>query len=239
MPRFFTDEIFDSTAKITGDDAKHITKVLRCKIGERITLCNKSGTDYDCEIISLGEEVLLSVIDKHQSLTEPGIKLTLYQALPKLDKMELIIQKAVELGTTRIVPVMTERCVSRPSKEAMAKKLERWQKISLSAAKQSGRGIVPQIAELLSFEEALEKAKADEKAILFYEKGGEALNKMISTDTKSTSIIIGSEGGFSEREVTLAEEKGIKTATLGARILRCETAPLAAISIIMNLSGNM
>lgn len=239
MPKFFTEEIYEKTVRITGEDAVHISKVLRSKQGDRFTVCDGRGTDYLCSLQTAGAEVILEILEKRPCVAEPKLKLTLYQALPKLDKMEMIIQKSVELGVNRIVPVMTERCVSRPSAESMERKIKRWQKISESAAKQSERGIIPKIEPMLTFKEAVSEAKDDDNALLFYERGGEKLSHLISEGVESLSVIIGSEGGFSPEEVEYAFAKGIKTATLGPRILRCETAPLAAVSIIMNLSGNM
>lgn len=239
MPRFFTDNILENTAIITGDDAKHIGKVLRCKIGEKITVCDAKGFDYECEIASISDSVTLNILTKAENKSEPSVKVHLFQALPKSDKMEFIIQKAVELGVSEITPIMTSRCVSRPEKSKMKKKIERYNAVSKEAAKQSGRGIIPIVNPLLSYNQCIEKIEDFDKTILFYENGGERLNSIINSDIKSLAIIIGSEGGFEQSEVDFATEKGAKIATLGARILRCETAPLAALSIVMNITENM
>lgn len=238
MPRFFVDEINGGHAYISGDDAKHISRVLRMSIGEEVTLCDGNGHDYIAKIDSMGDSIELTILSMSENIAEPTLELNLYQAIPKLDKMDLIVQKSVELGVSKITPVLTERCVSRPNKQSMSRKIERYQKIALSAAKQSGRGIVPQIMPMISYQEAVEEVAAS-TGILFYECGGESLNKLISKNTHHVSILIGSEGGFSVEEVNLAKESGIKIATLGKRILRAETAPISAISIIMHLSGNM
>ena len=239
MPRFFTDNITDNKAVISGDDAKHIVKVLRCRVGEKITICDLLGYDYECEIAELGENVVLNILSKAENKTEPTVKVHLFQALPKSDKMEMIIQKAVELGVCEITPVMTARCVSRPDDSKMSKKIARYNAVAKEAAKQSGRGIIPVVNSVLSYKEALEKMCESDKAIIFYENGGERVNNIIDKDIKSVSVIIGSEGGFEESEVNLAKEKGAFVATLGERILRCETAPLASLAIIMNITENM
>ena len=166
-------------------------------------------------------------------------KLTLFQAMPKSDKMELIVQKAVELGAAEIVPVLTERCVSRPDEKSLEKKRQRWQKIALEAAKQSGRGTIPTIGEALSFKGCIERMKLSDRSFMCYEKGGESLSAENLSGAKSIGLLIGSEGGFEQREADFAAENGIILTGLGKRILRCETAPIAAISIIMSLTGNM
>ena len=239
MPRFFTDNIDGKTAVITGDDAKHLSKVLRAKIGEKVTVCDKSGFDYDCEIAQLGENVVLRILSKVPNETEPSVCVHLFQALPKSDKMEFIIQKAVELGVSEITPVLTSRCVSRPDEGKMKKKIARWNAVAEAAAKQSGRGIIPVVHEMQNFNDAIKSAAECEIPIIFYENGGERINELVSPDAKSISIFIGSEGGFDESEIEKAKIAGLKTATLGKRILRCETAPVAGLSIIMNITENM
>ncbi|MFA5659339.1 MAG: RsmE family RNA methyltransferase [Oscillospiraceae bacterium] len=239
MPRFFCKEILSDTAVISGDDAGHISRSLRMKAGDEIILCDKKGFDYFCIIKEISDIIACEIIKKEQSKSEPDIKVTLFQALPKADKLELIIQKSVELGVCEIVPVLTKRCVSRPDEKAMAKKLERFSKISLEAAKQSGRGIVPKIGRLISFAQTIEALKSFDTGIIFYEGGGKSLSHIDFTNIKSAGIFIGPEGGFEPDEVNFCEKSGIIRASLGPRILRCETAPLAALSIIMNITENM
>ena len=240
MPRFFTETIDENSAVISGDDAKHISKVLRMRIGESLTVCDCNGRDYDCVIEEVCEkQVNLKVKRSYLSESEPNIKVTLYQAMPKSDKMEFIVQKAVELGVSVIVPVQTKRCVSRPDAKSMEKKLERYNRIAFEAAKQSGRGIIPKVLPMLDFSQALEEMKNDEKAILFYENSTSSFQKELQNQVKSLSIMVGSEGGFEEEEVAKALENGIASISLGKRILRCETAPIAALSVIMYQSGNM
>lgn len=240
MPRFFTDQIAGETAHITGEDAKHIGKVLRMAVGEALTLCDGCGKDYPARITSIDREtVTLQVLDCLPSATEPTVGVRLYQALPKGDKFELIVQKAVELGVEAIVPVMTHRCVSRPDPASMAKKLERYNRVALEAAKQSMRGRIPKVEPLLSWEEALEELAKAPRAILFYERADAPLPALLADCPPALSILVGAEGGFESWEVEAAAAKGLAVATLGPRILRCETAPLAALSAILYATGNM
>ena len=165
-------------------------------------------------------------------LTDPGLSLihicqvTLYQAFPKGDKMDFIIQKAVELGVSRVVPVLTRRCVARPDPKAMTGKLTRFSRIALEAAKQSGRGRIPQIGELVGFDSAVKMAASDPLSLFFYEGGGRPLSQLLSPQVKSLSLFVGSEGGFDPEEVELAAKAGLIPVTLGPRILRCETCLL-------------
>ena len=239
MPRFFTDQIEGNRVFICGEEARHITKSLRRKPGDCLTVCDGAGTDYDCEISAVGESVVLLIKKQLPSVSEPTVRLHLYQALPKGDKMEFILQKAVELGVTDITPVMTAFCVSRPDQKSLDKKLVRYQKIALEAAKLCGRGIIPRVHPMLDFQKALKEQDGFDISILFYEWGGEPLQKLVLPEQEKIAVLGGSEGGFSKTEAEQAEAAGVRFATLGKRILRCETAPLAGISIIMHLSGNM
>ena len=184
-----------------------------------------------------GDMVRVNVLSSKISEAEPDVKVTLYQALPKGDKMELIIQKAVEIGVSEIVPVISSRCVSRPDKKSLSKKTVRWQKIAKQAAMQSGRGIVPKVRECISFNDAVKNAKGDK--VIFYELGGESVKTILKDKPSEISMFIGSEGGFSSEEVNLVTENGGRKATLGKRILRAETAPLVALTLIMYETDNM
>lgn len=240
MPRFFIPEVSGDHILVTGGDARHISYSLRMATGDDITFCN-SGKDYFCKIESFSEEgVLCKIISSENSKSEPDIFLTLYQALPKGDKFETIIQKSVELGVSRIVPVMTKRCVSRPDDKSFSKKLIRYNKIAEEAAKQSGRGIIPEITPIMDFDKAVKEASENDIPLICYEReGGKRFSEIDFMGKKTVSLIIGSEGGFDASEAENAIDKGIIPIWLGERILRCETAPVAAISIIMNLSGNI
>ena len=238
MPRFFTSAVqFDEAASvgsavIDGEDGRHIARSLRMHTGDALTLSDGVGTDYTGEIESITGDT-----DKFKNRSEPTLRVTLYPGMPKADKLELITQKAVELGVTKIVPVLTSRSVSRPDAKSVSKKQERLQRIALEAAKQSGRGIIPEISKMTDLESTLKTAPG--KKILFYEGGGEALGTLVSPDEAEVSVFIGPEGGFDAAEVQLAKQYGATPATLGPRILRTETAPLAALSVLMYITGNM
>ena len=239
MPHFFVDEEIESKEySLCGEDGRHIAKSLRMKEGENLTLCSPSGTVHNCVIQKAeGDFVEVRVLSSEQSEAEPNVKVTLYQALPKGDKMDFIIQKAVEIGVTEIVPVISSRCVSRPDQKSLNKKVVRWQKIAKQAAMQSGRGIVPKVSEAVSFKNGVENAKGEK--VIFYELGGESVREILSDKPKEISIFIGSEGGFSGEEVELVLKNDGRKATLGKRILRAETAPLVALTVIMYETDNL
>ncbi len=233
MPKFFTkpDFIDGNSLTIIGDDVSHISKVLRMSAGDNIIACDGEGNDYDAVISSVSKtEVVAEIIRKYVCDAEPRVKVTLYQALPKQGKMEYIIQKNTELGVDKIVPVYTKRCVVKPTD-----KTERWSKIAEAAAKQCGRGIIPEVMPTVTFEEALEQMKRHELAIMPYECEEENKLKNILKAEKynDISIFIGPEGGFDLSEVKAAVNAGVKTVTLGKRILRTETAASAVLPIIM------
>ena len=239
MPRFFTENIDENNIILTGSDAVHIGKSLRMKTGEEITVCS-CGVDYRCKIDSITPEtVRLTLIEKKPCTNEPNIKFTLFQALPKSGKFEQIIQKSVELGVHRIVPILTRRCVSRPNFGEFQKKLDRYNKISHQASMQSGRGIIPEVAPLVDWQTAVGMmAGLDLSLILYEEQGGKSLRDINFSDVKQVGIAIGSEGGFDSGEVSLAVENSAERIWLGNRILRCETAPVAVLSILMFLTEN-
>lgn len=223
---------------LEGEDARHIALSLRMKPGDALTVCDGEGTDFECTIASIiPQRVELSVVRKVPTRSEPSVRVTLYQGVPKSDKFDTVVQKAVELGVSAVVPVMMSRCVSRPDAKSMEKKCARWQKIAAEAAKQSGRGIVPQVLPCISYAEALRTAGGQK--ILFYECGGAPLTELISADAKEISLFIGPEGGISGQELEAAVAAGAQTATLGPRILRTETAPLAALTAVMLLTDNL
>lgn len=240
MPRFFTETIDENAGIITGNDAKHIAKVLRMKPGDPITVCDMHGLDYHCVLETADEKQIgLKVLEHHPCGTEPTVAVKLYQAMPKSDKMELIIQKAVELGVDEIIPVQTHRCVSRPDEKSMAKKLERYNRISLEAAKQCGRGKIPEVKPLIDFRQAVEQAAQDSLGILFYENASASFQDALSRASGGISFLVGAEGGFEEDEVAFARETGLEILSLGSRILRCETAPIAALAVMMYQTGNL
>ena len=240
MPRFFVNEIDENNIVLTGDDARHIGRSLRMKPGEAVTVCC-CGTDYFCTIDRITpDEVCLSLLEKQICAAEPDIELTLFQAVPKLDKLEYIIQKSVELGVSRIVPVLTRRCISRPDPKDFAKKLQRLNKIAEEAAKQSGRGIIPVVEPMVGLNGMLEMIKSIDRTILLYEEqGGCRFGEVELSDIRSAALIVGSEGGFDREEAERIVNAGATQVWLGKRILRCETAPITAISILMFLTNNM
>lgn len=237
MPKFFfhKNDISQGQVQLFGEDEKHIKTVLRARVGEELTLCDGEGMDYRCRIASMERGVLLDILSKEACETEPKTKITLYQGLPKADKMELIIQKCVELGVDRIVAVSTERAIVKLDKKE-SKKLERWQKIAEAAAKQSGRGKIPEIGQqVLKFKEAVAEAKALDGAIIPYEKEQETgIRQFVQGfQGESIGVFIGPEGGFAEEEIALAQENGITPITLGKRILRTETAGMTTTAILL------
>ena len=239
MQKLFVDFIPQGKVALDEEQSRHIAKSLRMRVGDMLTLTCGDGDDYGCIIDEINAgQVMLSVCYKQANKSEPSVKVTLFQGVPKGDKMEDIIQKCTELGIASIKPVLTRRSVSRPDEKSAKKKNARYQKIALEAAQQSGRGIVPEICEMETLTEAVKKDKSELK-ILFYEGGGKPLSKIIDKDIKSVSIYIGPEGGFEESEVELIKNSGGTVATLGNRILRTQTAPVAALTGIMLLTGNL
>ena len=240
MSRFFTNEIDENNITLTGSDAVHVGRSLRMKPGEPLTVCC-GGIDYNCEISEItSDTVYLSLKEKVVCAAEPNIEVTLFQAVPKMDKLEYIIQKSVELGVSRIVPMLTRRCVSRPDERDFAKKLARLNKIAAEAAKQSGRGIIPQVTPIISYKNALEMMKElDQNVLLYEEEGGVSFGEVDLTGAKTVGLVIGSEGGFDREEADACTAVGAAQVWLGKRILRCETAPITALSILMFLTNNM
>lgn len=238
MPRFFKEE-FGKEPFLTGGDAKHIALSLRMKVGEELIVSDTKGTDFLCRISGITpDRIDLTVQNETENLTEPHTKVTLFQCLPKGDKMDLIVRQAVELGIYEIYPVLSERCISRPDKKSIKKKTERWQKIADEASGQSGRGIKPKIQDLINFPEYCKMIKEYDVSLFFYEAGGEPLKNIIGSQ-KNIAVTVGCEGGFSVTEAAAAAENGARTVTLGKRILRCETAPTVAAACVMLLTDNM
>ncbi|MDO4543795.1 MAG: RsmE family RNA methyltransferase [Clostridia bacterium] len=234
MNRFFTTEILQNgTARILGDDVKHITKVLRLRSGDKVELCDARGRECEARITSIVSDfVMLKTGEWHDADTEPEYKVTLFQCVPKAGKFETIIQKCVELGIMRIVPVQSARCVSIPRGD-IDKKLPRYQRVSLEAAKQSKRGIIPQIKQLRRIDD-LDLGGFDLILVAYEdEKETKLKDALKGMDGKRIAIIIGPEGGFEKDEIELLKEQGAVTVTLGTRILRTETAGMAMLAQIM------
>ncbi|MEG1274161.1 MAG: RsmE family RNA methyltransferase, partial [Ruthenibacterium sp.] len=243
MPhRYFCPELVPElpAVTLTGADAHHLAAVMRAKAGEDVTLCDARGSDYACTVRRAAPESVELVINScAPSVSEPSVRVMLYVGYPKQDKLESVVQKATELGAVRIVPFFSRYCVAAPKKEEQ--KNTRYQRIAHEAAKQSGRGIVPQVDMPLTYEQMLSEAAKAEVALLCYEAaaGQPPLHSRIGDGVKTIAVITGSEGGFSAEEVQRAMEAGCICIGLGPRILRCETAPLAALAAVMTLTGNL
>lgn len=240
MHHFFVspNQIDDKYVTITGGDVNHIKNVLRMKVDEELLVSNGQDKDYYCKIEAISDdEIKALILDEEFEGTELPTELYLFQGLPKSDKMELIIQKAVELGVKEIIPVATKRCVVKLDDKKEASKIKRWQAISESAAKQSRRTIIPEISSVMSFKEAINRAKEFELGIIPYEnfKDMKETKEVLSKVKKGIKIgiFIGPEGGFEESEVQYALDNGIHPISLGKRILRTETAGLAIVSVLM------
>lgn len=242
MQRFFVEpHQIDEAAHqihIVGTDVNHISNVLRMKQGEEVWISDGGKKEYRCAIEAFSaDEVLLHIIYAQEPDYELSSRIYLFQGLPKADKMELIIQKAVELGAYEIIPVETKRCVVKLDGKKAAKKVDRWQQIAESAAKQSKRMLIPNVHQVLSFKEALKYAESMDIRLIPYElaKGMQETKEILAAiePGQSIGIFIGPEGGFEEKEVEAAISEGVKPITLGKRILRTETAGLAILSVLM------
>ena len=237
MVRFFVEpeELNRDDLVLTGENAQH-ARVLRLKAGEEVLVCDAQGMECLCQVTGFEPgQLYLSVVERRASETEAAVKVSIYMAFPKADKLEHVIQKATELGAYEIVAFPSGRCISKPDEKSLKKKLERWQKIAASAAEQSGRGLVPQVIALGSYQEALKRAAQADKALMFYEnERATTLRMALETGSYQTvSLLTGPEGGLEEKEVAQAQKAGLQVCTLGKRILRCETAPLCALSAVM------
>lgn len=245
MPRFFIDSTFVKADYIeaSGPDFHHITRVLRMSRGDELIFCDAQGSDFHCVIGDILPDRLIARITRAKpNRTEPSVFCTLYQALPKGDKMEMVIQKAVELGVSRLVPVISSRCVVRLKGDDGAKKTARWQLIALEAAKQSGRGIVPRVFEPVCFDDAVASiGKSGGKSAVLYEGEREtSLHEFLrAPHCGEYSFMVGPEGGFEPDEIELARAAGVHPVSLGPRILRTETASGCFLSALMFASGNL
>lgn len=239
MPhRYFTSEISGDTALLTGADAHHLGKVMRARIGEQVILCDGSGFDYDGVITAIEpDQVQFSVANKRPCTAEPKAKVTVFAGYPKQDKLELILQKSVELGAERIVPFFSRFCVVTPKKEDQ--KNQRYARIAAEAAKQCGRGILPEVELPLNINQLPGRFSEFDAVLFFYEKGGRPLRQCVPAEGGRIALITGAEGGFSEEEAQALIAAGAIPVGLGPRILRCETAPIAALAAVMTLTGDL
>ena len=244
MPKFFVNnnQIKDNKIEIIGEDIKHIKKVLRKKVEDEITICDKeSSQDYLCKIAKIDDEKIeCEILEKIEGIVEPRIKVTIFQGLPKADKMELIIQKSVELGVNEITPVEMNRTTVKFDNKDKEKKLQRWRKISEVASKQCGRNIIPDIKEIINVKNICNLCPNYDIVLVAYEN--EKTNRLkdeikkLKNNTKKDlkiGVVIGPEGGIEEKEIEILKQSNAKIITLGKRILRTETVALNILSILM------
>lgn len=222
-------------AVVLGEDVKHIKDVLRYNIGDEISLCDEEGYKYNGKILSFSKDsVEVNILEKLETTSESKLNITLYQGLPKADKLEFIIQKCTELGVNEVVPVITDRVIVKLDEKSTPKKVERWNKIALEAAKQSGRQKVPVVQNPIKLKNSIENISKYDIVILPYECEKEVtlkkILKSLDKGLKNIAIVIGPEGGFSEEDLKVLDLPNVKKVTLGPRILRTETAGLATIS---------
>ena len=241
---FANDTITTEYYTISGEDAAHIARSLRMKVGEKLTLCTPDGRRHECEIAEITREgsraeVSVRVLESTVCEQEPDVKVSLYIALMKGDKLDDVLQKAVELGAYEVTPFLSARCISRPDAKSLQKKVARWQKIADNAASQSRRGIIPRVNPCIDLRDIPEAAANADAAVVFYECGGEKLKELIQGDEKRLALITGAEGGFEQEEIDFLHANGVRIATLGKRILRAQTAPVAALCAAMLLTGNL
>ncbi len=244
MPRFFaeTSAIGKEYITITGDDAYHIARSLRMAVGDELTVSDGRGTEYICTLSRIRDEECECLIKTSRECSnEPPVKITLFMAYPKGDKLEFVVQKATELGAAAIVPFESSRCIKKQKADRADKQTERLTRIAKEAAKQCGRGALPEVRHAVSFGEMMTLAAEADLCLFCYEgEGALSLKRALSSsgDVKSISVIVGCEGGFSEEEAELCKKAGFYTVNLGPRILRCETAPcyvLSALSFFFEL----
>ena len=246
MHRFFVskDDIGDDNIIISGDDAAHISKVLRLKAKDAVIVCDGEENEYTCLVSAIDKKkVICSIVDKRHGTSEPPCKIDLYQGIPKSVKMDIIIQKCTEIGVGTVIPVDTERVVVKLGNERDSNgKTARWQRIAEEASKQSSRGRIPTVESPINYHEAIDRLKEYDLAIMPYEKEASIGLKQAlrgKTNIRSIGIFIGPEGGFTDQEVLIAQESKILPVTLGPRILRTETAGFVCLSIAMYELGDM
>lgn len=228
--------VLDGKIEILGSDAFHIARSLRMAVGDEISVSDGEGVVYECTLSEIRDERCeCEILSSAPSSAEPKTEITLFMAYPKGDKLEVVIQKAVELGASRIVPFESERCIKRPKAEKLDRQLERLNKIATEAAKQCGRGILPRVEAPVGFKEMLAEACAFDLPLFCYEGDGtRSLREVLdgAASPRNACVIVGSEGGFSPKEAEAAKSAGLVSVNLGPRILRCETAPLYALAAL-------
>ena len=238
MPKFFVakSSFSENEVKIIGDDARHIARALRMAVGDEISVLDDTGTEFACRLLKIrDEECVAEILSSHTGKSELPVEVSLYMGYPKGDKLEVVIQKAVELGASKIIPFESSRCIKRPNPEKAEKQGKRLSKIAEEAAKQSGRSRLPAVLPPISYAEAIRAAALADLPLFCYEGDGTVSLKTViseAKDPKTVSVIVGCEGGFSEKEALDARDAGLIPVNLGPRILRCETAPSYVLSCI-------
>lgn len=240
MPKFFikTNQIYDNYIILGNEDVKHIKNVLRMQKNDKINICDiYTSKNYLCEIYEINDEnIKCKILEQIISDSEPNVDITVFQALPKFDKMEFIIQKCTEIGAKQFAPVTMKRCTVKLDEKSEAKKIERWQKIAEAAAKQSGRDLIPEVKNVINFEKLCNLIEKYDIVLVAYEKEENNILKKVLTNIKNSNlkigIIIGPEGGIDEAEIEHLKKSGAQTITFGKRILRTETAAMYLTSII-------
>lgn len=242
IPRLYiaSDSIENGRAFISGSDANHVLRVLRKSKGDSLHVCDMHGNSYNATIDEITQDGLYAILgEPEKNNNEMPFRVSVYQCFPKGDKLETVIQKAVELGAHEIVAVMSERCVARPDSKAFAKRVERLKKISESAAAQCGRNIIPEVRGIISYETAIKEIAEKDIGFICYEGDGtQPIRQLLNDNPETIGFLIGPEGGLSEKETTLAKENNLSLAGLGKRILRTETASgyvLSAISVLLEM----
>lgn len=238
MPhRYFASEFTESTAALTGPDAHHLGKVMRARPGDEVILCDGAGFDYTAAVTAVTpDRVEFRLLEKRPSDAEPSVEVTLFAGYPKQDKLEFIVQKAVELGAARIVPFFSRFCVAAPKKEDQ--KNARYARIAAEAAKQAGRGVIPAVELPLDIKDLPARFSEFDLVLFFYEGGGQSLRTLVKNQ-KRIALITGAEGGFSPEEAEKLVGADAVPVGLGPRILRCETAPVAGLAAVMTLAGQL
>lgn len=238
MPhRYFASEFTETTAALTGPDAHHLGRVMRAKAGDEVILCDGAGFDYTAAVTAVApDRVEFRLLEKRPTAAEPSVEVTLFAGYPKQDKLEFIVQKAVELGAARVVPFFSRFCVAAPKKEDQ--KNLRYARIAAEAAKQAGRGLIPAVELPLDIKDLPARFDQFDLVLFFYEGGGQSLRTLVK-DQKGIALITGAEGGFSPEEAEKLIAAGAVPVGLGPRILRCETAPVAALAAVMTLAGQL
>ena len=242
MQRFFFDDeiIVDGFFEISGEKYNHLIRVIRLSVGEKVIFCDGNFNDFICQLVFADQKTAkLEIIESFKNQTEPEVKITVFQCVPKGEKMDDLIKRCVQFGAYEIVPVISKRCVSRPDKKSSVKKIERYNKIARSSAMQSMRGYIPKVTDFVDFNKALDMMQDYESKFICYENEKQNMINSASLSTNSIAFIIGPEGGLEQYEVDIAAEKGISVISLGRRILRTEDAATFLIPILLFDTNNL